>query len=85
MKRFIAEETNLGLSTVRTIVGRINHTDRTTRKRWERIAIDNSELAHFKSRKRIGDTLPRRAQSVVETGNELVKEAKSLGRAKRGS
>lgn len=81
--RFIASETGLGLSTVRTIVGRINRTDRTTRKRWERIVIDRTEHAHFKSRKRTGDTLPRRAQRVVETGQELVKEAKGLGRAKR--
>ena len=81
--RGIAEETGLGLSTVRTIVGRINRSDRTTKKRWQRIQLDKTEQAHWKSRKRTGDALPRRAQRVVETGTELVKEAKGLGRSAR--
>jgi hypothetical protein len=53
--RRIAEEMELGLDTVRTIVGRINWSD---------------------------DALPKRMQSVIETGNELVKEAKGLERGR---
>jgi hypothetical protein len=65
--RWIAEETELSLRTVRTIVGRINRTDRTTRKRWVRLGLDPKELA----------------QSIIETGHELVNEAKGLGRGAR--
>jgi len=65
--RWIAEETELSLRTVRTIVGRINRNNRTTRKRWVRLGLDPKELA----------------QSVIETGHELLKEAKGLGRGAR--
>ena len=81
--RGIAEEMELGLNTVRIIVGRINRTDRTTRKRWVRLGLDPRELAHQKSRKRTAAALPKRMQAVIETGNELVKEAKGLGRGAR--
>ena len=81
--RGIAEEMELGLNTVRTIVGRINRTDRTTRKRWVRLGLDPNELAHWRSQKRTAAALPKRMQAVIETGNELVKEAKGLGRGAR--
>lgn len=37
--RVIADETNLGLNTVRTIVDQANRRDRTTRKHLERTAV----------------------------------------------
>jgi hypothetical protein len=77
--RWIAEETSLGLNTVRTIVGKLDGTDRTSRKELER--IDNRQRAiRWKREKRTGDALPRQAQRVVEKGRELLKEAKGLGR-----
>jgi hypothetical protein len=74
--RAIAEEMELGVNTVRTVVGRINRSDRTTKKRCPR------ELAHQKSQKRTAAALPKRMQAAIETGTELVKEAKGLGRAR---
>ena len=67
------------MNTVRTVVGRINRSDRTTKKRCPR------ELAHQKSQKRTAAALPKRMQAVIETGNELVKEAKGLGHGARQS
>jgi hypothetical protein len=64
-----------------TIVGRINRANRTTRKRLARIEIDRFEQASWRS-KRIGNALPKRVQAVIETGRELVKEARGLGRAR---
>jgi hypothetical protein len=78
--RGIADETNLGLNTVRTIVGKANGTDRTTKQR--RIEIDRNAAAGRKRQKRTGDALPRQAQRVVEESRALIKEAKGLGRTR---
>ena len=83
--RQIEDETSLGLQTVRTIVGRKQGKDRTSKKRrdkFERIEVDRSERAHWKSQKRIGDALPKRVQAVIKTGQALVTEAKGLGRGR---
>lgn len=72
--RWIAEEMSLGLNTVRTIVGKVNGTDRTTRKHREhveRVEIDRAQAIRWKRQKRTGDALPRRAQRVVEEGRAL--------------
>jgi hypothetical protein len=80
--REIAETLTLGLQTVRTIVDRNNGNDRTMRKyrgRFER--IDNrTQALRWKRQKRTGDSLPRRAQRVVEDARDLLKEAKGLGK-----
>jgi hypothetical protein len=78
--RGIAEETGLGLNTVRTIVGRKTGTDRTTKRHRERIVLDRRQVASQKRRRRTGNALPKRAQRVVEQGRALLKEAKGLGR-----
>jgi hypothetical protein len=83
--RGIAEDTSLGLNTVRTIISKKNGTDRTSKKhrqRLERIAIDRQRRAKWRRQKRSGDALPRRVNAFLEEGRELVKEAKGLGRAK---
>lgn len=73
--RDIAEETSLGLPTVRTIVGRTNGTDRTTKRHLAR--IDNKDITiTWKRQRRSGETLPRRAQKVVEDAEALAKEAR---------
>jgi hypothetical protein len=71
MRRDFAEPAH-----VRTIIGRKNGTDRTTRARREKIEIDQHERAHWKSQKRTGDALPNRVEQVIETGKALVTEAK---------
>jgi transposase len=79
--REIAFMTGLSLQTVRTVVGRENFTDRTSKKR-RKIAIDQHERAHWKAQKRSSDALPKRVQAVIETGQGFVKEAKGLGRGR---
>ena len=78
--RWIADETSLGFNTVRTIVGKAEGTDRTTRKHLARIDPDRQQAVRWKRQKRTGDALPRQAQRVVEAGRALLKEAKGLGR-----
>src|SRR5438046_8020082 len=46
--RGIAEETSLGLNTVRTIIGKANGTDRTTKKRRGRIVPDKQAATRRK-------------------------------------
>jgi hypothetical protein len=77
--RWISEETSLGLSTVRTILGKVDGSDRTSKAHRARIEINRPEATSWKRRKRQGDALPRQAQAVVETGHALLKEAKGLG------
>lgn len=72
--RWIEAETNLSLQTVRTIVGKTDGTDRTTKQR--RIALDHPTVVAWKRKRRTGQGLPRQAQAVVETGRDLLKEAK---------
>jgi hypothetical protein len=82
--RGIADDTNLGLNTVRTIIAKKNGTDRTMKKhrqRVERIALDRTQLASGRRQKRTGDALPGQAQRVVEAGQKLIKEAKGLGKS----
>jgi hypothetical protein len=64
--RGIAEDTSLGLDTVRTIVGKMSGRDRTTTKhriRLERID-DRQRMAHLKRQRRTGNALPKRAHSA---------------------
>jgi hypothetical protein len=78
--RWISDETNLGLRTVLTIVGCAEGTDRTTRKRHERIELDSVQGRAPTEPEADRDALPRQVQAVIETGAALVKEAKGLGR-----
>jgi hypothetical protein len=78
--RGIAEETNLGLNTVRTIVDKGKRTDRVTRKHRARIAKDRQAAISWQRRKRTGDALPGQAQHTFEEGKALLKEAKGIGR-----
>ncbi len=78
--RGIAEETSLGVNTVRTIVDKRAGTDRTTRKHRARIEPDRQAMAAAKRQRPTADALPRRAQRVVEDGAKLIKEARGLGR-----
>jgi len=76
--RAIAEETSLGLNTVRTIVDQRDERDRTSVKHLERIRRDMGEERTWQSRKRTRDGLPRRINALQHQGEELRKEAKGL-------
>ena len=76
--RGIAEDTSLGLATVRTIVAQRNGTDRTTVKHLERIDPDRAAAARWRARKRTRDALPKRINEALAKGRVLVKEAKGL-------
>jgi hypothetical protein len=83
----ICDETNRGFSTVRTIVGQIDGTDRTTQKRrerlgLERIPVDKQAIARQKRQRRTGNMLPARAQAVAEQGRALAQEVRGLGKSK---
>jgi hypothetical protein len=76
--RAIAEETSLGLNTVRTIVDQHDRCDRTSIKHLERIRRDMGEERTWQSRKRTRHGLPRRIAALQQQGDELRKEAKGL-------
>jgi hypothetical protein len=78
--RDIAEETSLGLRTVRTIVEQKRGADRTTRKHRGRLDISGTVVS-WKRQKRTGQYLPKRVQVAIEKGEALIKEARGLGRS----
>ena len=77
--RGIAEETSLGVRTVRTIVEQKDGRDRTTVKHLQRIDPDRKLEASWRARKRTRNTLPKRINETLARGRELVTEAKGLG------
>jgi hypothetical protein len=81
--RGIADDTSLGLPTVRTIVAQMSRSDRTTRKhraRPERIEIDRHQVARWKRQRRTGNALPKRVNAFLKEGRAIAKEARGLGR-----
>jgi len=76
--RLIAEDTALGLRTVRTIADKADGVDRATLARLERIAPDKFREARERSRQRMRDALPHQITLAHERGTDLVKQAKGL-------
>jgi hypothetical protein len=74
--RWIAEEMNLGLQTVRTITGRPNGSDRTSRRLLERIDPDRAAEIAEKSRSRVRKRLPEQVGRLAKQGDELMREAR---------
>jgi hypothetical protein len=74
--RGIAEETGLGVRTVRTIIDQGDGGDRTTVKYLERIHPDRKRETPWRARKRARDGLPKHINATLEKGRKLVKEAK---------
>jgi hypothetical protein len=74
--RDIAEDTNLSLRTVRTIVDKTGGVDRATLARLQRIAPDKFAEARQRSSKRSRDALPRRINETLARGKDLLKKAK---------
>jgi hypothetical protein len=79
--RSIAEQTNLGLGTIRTIIAKRSGVDRTTKKhrqRAERIEIDRQQRSRWKRQRQAGDALPGRVTRYVKETTALIKKAKGL-------
>jgi hypothetical protein len=78
--RGIAEDTSLGLDTVRTIVGKMSGGDRTTRKHRVRAGVERidlrAQMATWKRQQRTGDALPKQVYRVIDEGRELIKQTK---------
>jgi hypothetical protein len=77
--RWIAEEMNLGLQTVRTVIDKKDGVDRATLGRLQRIAPDKFAEAKTKRSRRDIVALPKRIKSNKEGIASLVKEAKGVG------
>ena len=65
--RWIAEETSLGLNTVRTIVGKVEGTDRTSIKHLKRIDPDRAAMRAWKSKLQQRNALPSRSTHSART------------------
>jgi len=77
--RDIAEDTGLGVRTVRTITNPTAARGRATQARMQRIAPDRLEQADYVSRRKQRKALPRRIKSARETSDDLRKRAKGIG------
>jgi hypothetical protein len=77
--RSIAEETSLGLRTVRTIIDRPDWRDRASRKHLERIKPDVAGERAWLAKSRVRKALPRQITAARKTCDDLHKEAKGLG------
>jgi hypothetical protein len=84
--RLIVDETSLSRQTIRTIIGRDNRTDRTTMKRKRKHMpdeiLDKAKQVAIKANKRAFDALPRQVAKHLAAGEELLKAAKGLGKAR---
>jgi hypothetical protein len=78
--RALADETSLGLRTIRTIIERRNKSDRTTRRYLERIKPDKERERAWLAKQRTRDALPQQIHATRKMCDELAKEAKGLGR-----
>jgi hypothetical protein len=76
--RAIAEELEVGVRTVRTVIDQRDGVDRTTLKHLERIDPDRKEEALWRAHGRVRKALPKRITETLERGRELVKAAKRL-------
>ena len=78
--RVIAEQTKLGVSTVRTIVEKDQGTGRTSKRTnlLRKRVFDRLRAAEYRARKRARDQLPKRLTGTLKRGEELIRAAKGL-------
>ena len=79
--RAIADATSLSQRTIRTIVGRITGTDRTSIRRLERVDPMRAEMVSARVRNRSRDALPGRINATQAAIAELQRATKGLGKA----
>jgi len=75
--RAIGSKTSLSPRTVRTIIGKADGTDRTSKRTNElrRLELNRANMASYRARKRTRDALPKQITQLVKRGRELVKRA----------
>jgi hypothetical protein len=78
--RDIANETNLGLNAVRTIVGRANCTDRTTTRHIAKVDPERAKAKAWQSKLQQRNALPKRIHELQKNGVKLLKEVKGSAR-----
>ena len=63
---------------MRTIIGKADGTDRTTRRTNElrRLELNRAAMAAYRARKRTRDALPKRINELLKAGPELVRRAR---------
>jgi Helix-turn-helix domain of resolvase len=80
--RAIAVATNLSRSTVRTIVGKDQGTDRASKRAnlLRKREFDRQRAADYRARKKARDLLPKEITETRKRGDELVRAVKGLGK-----
>jgi hypothetical protein len=75
--RAIVADTGLGLGTVRTIVGKAEATDRTTKGTNElrKLEFNRANMAAYRARRRTRDALPKQITELVNRGRDIVKRS----------
>jgi hypothetical protein len=83
--RECADDAGVGLQTVRTLLGKVDGTDRTSRRltKYRKKEMDRLRLASWKGRKRTRDALPKRLHEQSKKTGELLKQVESRGREGR--
>ncbi len=77
--RSIAEDTGLGLQTVRTIIDKADGVDRATLARLKRIAPDKFAAARERVNRSGRKGFPRRIDEAIKEAKASIKELKGLG------
>jgi hypothetical protein len=69
--------TGLSLRTVRTVIGKADGTDRTTKRMNEvrRLELNRAAMASYRAKKRVRDALPKSINALLQSGPELLKRA----------
>jgi transposase len=75
--RAIAAKTSLSPRTVRTVVGKAEGTDRTTKRTNElrKLELNRANMAAYRARKRTRDVLPKQITELVNRYRDLVKRS----------
>jgi hypothetical protein len=76
--RWIADEMNLGLQTVRTVVDKADRVDRTTTSHIERMQLDLRTEKDWRRQEKDMRSLPGRIAAHLESSADLLKQAKGL-------
>ncbi len=80
--RECADDAGVGVQTVRTLLGKIDGSDRTSRRlsKYRTVKLDRQRLAAWKARKRTRDALPKQLHEQSKKTAALLKEPKLVRR-----
>jgi hypothetical protein len=76
--RAIVRDTGLGIRSVRTIISKVDGTDRATKRTNElrKRELNRAAMASYRARKRTRDALPKRINALLKSGPALAKRAR---------